>query len=226
MQAYISRRLLAMVPTLLFASLIVFTTVRLTPDNIIDLMLSSNDIGADKKNSQPVLQAARRHPVRGQPRQVAVAEHLGDVGGAASPAHHFRARHHSTDRSAVGRHPDRSLFSRCPGHAKRLPHALLRHPGAGAARLLGRHAGDGVPVDLVGLVAGGEVHPLHPGCAQEPRPDDDPGTDPRHGVLRRRHAAHAYDDAGGHAAGLHPHRRRQGGWRTTRLSCAMRCATR
>ncbi len=50
MQAYIIRRLLAMVPTLLFASLIVFTTVRLIPDNIIDLMLSSNDIGADKKN--------------------------------------------------------------------------------------------------------------------------------------------------------------------------------
>lgn len=50
MQAYIIRRLLAMVPTLLFASLIVFTTVRLIPGNIIDLMLSSNDIGADKKN--------------------------------------------------------------------------------------------------------------------------------------------------------------------------------
>ena len=45
-----------------------------------------------------------------------------------------------------------------PGHGRRLRHALLRHPRAGAARLLGRHAGDGVPVDLVGLVARGEVH--------------------------------------------------------------------
>ena len=41
MQAYIIRRLLAMVPTLLFASLIVFITVRLIPGDIIDLMLSS-----------------------------------------------------------------------------------------------------------------------------------------------------------------------------------------
>ena len=57
MQAYIIRRLLAMVPTLLFASLIVFITVRLIPGDIIDLMLSSNDIGADKK-SRAQLEAA------------------------------------------------------------------------------------------------------------------------------------------------------------------------
>jgi peptide/nickel transport system permease protein len=57
MQAYIIRRLLAMVPTLLFASIIVFVTVRLIPGDIIDLMLSSNDIGADKK-SRAQLEAA------------------------------------------------------------------------------------------------------------------------------------------------------------------------
>jgi len=50
MQAYIIRRLLALIPTLIFASLIVFITVRLIPGDIIDLMLSSNDIGADKKS--------------------------------------------------------------------------------------------------------------------------------------------------------------------------------
>jgi len=48
MQAYIVRRLLALVPTLFFASLIVFVTVRLIPGNVIDLMLSQNDISADK----------------------------------------------------------------------------------------------------------------------------------------------------------------------------------
>lgn len=57
MQAYIVRRLLALVPTLIFASLIVFVTVRLIPGDIIDLMLSSNDIGADKK-SREQLEAA------------------------------------------------------------------------------------------------------------------------------------------------------------------------
>ena len=57
MQAYIIRRLLALIPTLIFASLIVFITVRLIPGDIIDLMLSSNDIGADKK-SRVLLEAA------------------------------------------------------------------------------------------------------------------------------------------------------------------------
>lgn len=52
MQAYIIRRLLALIPTLFFASVIVFVTVRLIPGDIIDLMLSSNDIGANKKSRE------------------------------------------------------------------------------------------------------------------------------------------------------------------------------
>ena len=48
MQAYILRRLLALIPTLFFASLIVFVTVRLIPGSVIDLMLAQNDISADK----------------------------------------------------------------------------------------------------------------------------------------------------------------------------------
>ena len=40
MQAYIVRRLLALIPTLFFASLIVFVTVRLIPGSVIDMMLS------------------------------------------------------------------------------------------------------------------------------------------------------------------------------------------
>jgi len=57
MQAYIVRRLLALIPTLFFASVIVFVTVRLIPGDVIDLMLSSNDIGANKK-SREQLEAA------------------------------------------------------------------------------------------------------------------------------------------------------------------------
>jgi peptide/nickel transport system permease protein len=48
MQAYIARRLLALVPTLFFASVIVFVTVHLIPGNVIELMLSQNDISAGK----------------------------------------------------------------------------------------------------------------------------------------------------------------------------------
>jgi peptide/nickel transport system permease protein len=44
MQAYIARRLIAVVPTLLFASLIVFVSMRLIPGDVIDLMLAQNDI--------------------------------------------------------------------------------------------------------------------------------------------------------------------------------------
>src|SRR6478672_3863547 len=48
MQAYLARRLLALVPALFFASLIVFVIVRLVPGSIIDMMLAQNDVGADK----------------------------------------------------------------------------------------------------------------------------------------------------------------------------------
>jgi peptide/nickel transport system permease protein len=48
MQGYVIRRLLALIPTLIFASFIVFMTVRMIPGNIIDLMLSQNDVSASK----------------------------------------------------------------------------------------------------------------------------------------------------------------------------------
>jgi peptide/nickel transport system permease protein len=48
MQAYILRRLLALIPTLVFASIIVFVSVRLIPGSIIDLMLAQNPLAADK----------------------------------------------------------------------------------------------------------------------------------------------------------------------------------
>jgi peptide/nickel transport system permease protein len=58
MQAYLIRRLLALVPTLFFASVIVFVTVRLIPGDIIDLMLSQNDIGASAKMGREQLEKA------------------------------------------------------------------------------------------------------------------------------------------------------------------------
>jgi len=56
--AYILRRLLALAPTLFFGSLIVFVTVRLIPGNVIDLMLSQNDIAVGKDRAQ--LEAQRK----------------------------------------------------------------------------------------------------------------------------------------------------------------------
>jgi peptide/nickel transport system permease protein len=57
MRGYLFRRLLALLPTLLFASLIVFVTVRLIPGDVIDLMLSQNDIAADKKSREQIVAA-------------------------------------------------------------------------------------------------------------------------------------------------------------------------
>jgi peptide/nickel transport system permease protein len=57
MQAYIVRRVLALIPTLFFASLIVFVTVRMIPGDVIDLMLSQNDIGASKMGREQLEKA-------------------------------------------------------------------------------------------------------------------------------------------------------------------------
>src|SRR5215510_11705110 len=57
MGAYLARRLLALIPTLLLASIIVFVIIRLIPGDVIDLMLSQNDIGADKKNREQIMAA-------------------------------------------------------------------------------------------------------------------------------------------------------------------------
>jgi peptide/nickel transport system permease protein len=57
MQAYLARRILALIPTLFFASLIVFVTVRLIPGSVIDLMLSQNDIAADRVSRDQLIAA-------------------------------------------------------------------------------------------------------------------------------------------------------------------------
>ena len=56
MFAYTVRRLLALIPTLFFASVIVFVSVRLIPGSVIDLMLANNPLAADKDRA--VIEAA------------------------------------------------------------------------------------------------------------------------------------------------------------------------
>ena len=57
MRSYVARRLLALVPTLIFASLIVFVTVRLIPGDVIDMMLSERDISAAELTRAQLLAA-------------------------------------------------------------------------------------------------------------------------------------------------------------------------
>ena len=44
MHTFIIRRILALLPTLIFTSIIVFASIRLIPGDVIDLMLAQNDI--------------------------------------------------------------------------------------------------------------------------------------------------------------------------------------
>ncbi len=66
MPTYVLRRLLALVPTLFFASLIVFVTVRLIPGNVIDLMLSQNDAAVGKDRAMLAAALGLDRPVHVQ----------------------------------------------------------------------------------------------------------------------------------------------------------------
>ena len=56
MQAFIIRRMLALLPTILFTSIIVFASIRMIPGDVIDLMLAQNDISSD--NDRAVIEAS------------------------------------------------------------------------------------------------------------------------------------------------------------------------
>lgn len=55
---YLIRRLLALIPTLLFASMIVFSIVRLVPGDIIDLMLIENDFASTDLETRSQIEQA------------------------------------------------------------------------------------------------------------------------------------------------------------------------
>lgn len=56
MRLLIIRRLLALIPTLVFTSIIVFASIRMIPGDVIDLMLAQNDISTG--NDRAVIEAA------------------------------------------------------------------------------------------------------------------------------------------------------------------------
>jgi phosphate transport system permease protein len=58
MSGYLLRRLLALVPTLFIASIIVFGVVRLVPGNVLDLMLSENDFSSSGHETRDQLEEA------------------------------------------------------------------------------------------------------------------------------------------------------------------------
>lgn len=57
MLRYLVRRLVALVPTFLLASVIVFSAIRLIPGDTIDMMMSQNDISASVKTREDLIKA-------------------------------------------------------------------------------------------------------------------------------------------------------------------------
>lgn len=55
MHTYILRRMLALLPTLFFASVIVFVIVRMVPGDVVDLMMSQNDISANSLGREELM---------------------------------------------------------------------------------------------------------------------------------------------------------------------------
>jgi peptide/nickel transport system permease protein len=80
MRTFIIRRLLALVPTLLFASIIVFVSVRLIPGDTIDLMMAQNDISADQDRARIEAALGLDQPMHVQYVRWAGAALRGDLG--------------------------------------------------------------------------------------------------------------------------------------------------
>ena len=58
MRAYITRRVLLILPTVFLASLIVFFVIRLIPGSVIDLMLAQHDVSASVEQTRATIEKA------------------------------------------------------------------------------------------------------------------------------------------------------------------------
>jgi len=57
MQAYLIRRLLALIPTMFFATIIVFVLIRSIPGDIIDMMINQHDMGYEEVTRESITKA-------------------------------------------------------------------------------------------------------------------------------------------------------------------------
>ena len=80
MRTYVLHRLLALIPTLIFASIIVFVSVRLIPGDTIDLMLAQNDISAVQDRAKVEAALGLDQPMHVQYLRWAGAALQGDLG--------------------------------------------------------------------------------------------------------------------------------------------------
>jgi peptide/nickel transport system permease protein len=79
---YVLRRLMALVPTLIFASLIVFLAIRAIPGDIIDQMLAQNDLGSGQDRQKIEAALGLDKPVHEQYVRWLLAASQGDLGSS------------------------------------------------------------------------------------------------------------------------------------------------
>ncbi len=82
MRDYVLRRLMALVPTLIFASLIVFLAIRAIPGDIIDQMLAQNDLGSGQDRQKIEAALGLDKPVHEQYVRWLLAASQGDLGSS------------------------------------------------------------------------------------------------------------------------------------------------
>ena len=241
MQGYIIRRILALIPTLIFASLIVFITIRLMPGNIIDLMLSQNDVSASKQTREQLEAALGLDtPIYIQYfKWIGALVFKGSLGNSLwtnTPVMEeilyrlpitFELGFMALIVALIVGIPIGVYAALKQDTHRRLRSAHDLDPGARHSRLLDRNAGDGVPVDLVGMVALGEIHNVRAG------PDGPSAADCsfRRLILGKAFSAiimrlDANADAGSAAPGLHPYGEGEGSRHGHDRHAPCACATR
>ena len=236
MRRYLARRLLVAVPSLLIASLIVFTLPRLIPGDVVALMLEEKAYARDLQELRAKLgldrplhvqylewlgRAARgdlgeslwtRRPVAEElARRLPVTVELGLLAIAVRPPH---------------RPPHRGALRDPAGHAPRLRRAERRRDRPLGPGLLAGNAGRHPAGALVGLATRLDVRRVPRGAAR-PRGAASPARPhPRDRRRRRAHASDARHAPRGPAPGLRAHRVGEGAPRARRSSSSTGSGTR
>ena len=221
MSAYLTRRLLLLIPTLFLLSILVFLSVRFIPGDVIDVIVGRMDMGGGYgRVDREALEQMLGLDV---PVWVQYGRWMGGI-----------LLHGTLGGSLYGGWPvEERLFDRLPvtlelgvmaiviGLVIALPVGIYsairqdtvaglrgahpRNPRLGHAELLAGHYGDDLPGHLVGLVSPDGTHTFYGRPAEESRHLHHSQPDCGDGPLGQHHAPDAHHDAGGAPPGLYPH---------------------
>jgi hypothetical protein len=222
MRAYVIRRLLLLVPTLIMVSILVFMVVRFIPGSVIDLMVA--EMSMEASLGQQISQEYIKHslgldvPVHIQylrwlgvmPKENGEVKGVvqGDLGNSLWSGRSITAEMGAKIPVCPGDGAgdcaaDWHILGDEAGHVGGLCRPDLRHPGDIVAGLLDRDDGDRVSVDMVGLVSVDGVYSVLQGPGGQHLPVRDPGHDHGFDILGGDDEDDAHDDARGPETGLH-----------------------